>query len=397
MDARRSRLDRHADRCSSLLLRHRRAAWGLAARRPEPLPERGRDPRGLRRPRRSRRGDRITPRRRHGQRLQRRHPRRPGRRDAWTCSPTRGFVAGAPRATPRTARGVAARPDLDRGPERPGRPAGGRAVRRRRQGRAASTRTRRGRRRSWSATASRTLAPTGRAQVAAPRGTSRSAARHSTCEPSRPGCRPVGRARATAPAGRASDTCAQPLLGLLAQPARGDDEQVVAVAQHRAPLGHQGLAVADHHERPTRPRGSRSSPTSTPCIRERRADPDLQQVGGDPLERCRLDVEVARLRAAGDPQQPGGPGQGRAGQQRVDHDQHEDEVEEPLRAVDPLGQRDGRQHDRHRTAQPRPGQEGRLAPGAASRGRGARQRPTAAGRRGQDQTPRRRPARRCAG
>ena len=47
------------------------------------------------------------------------------------------------------------------------------------------------------------------------------------------------------------------------------------------------------------PAGSRSSPTSTPCILRDRADRHLQQVGRDPLQRRRLDLEAARLGAPG--------------------------------------------------------------------------------------------------
>ena len=60
---------------------------------------------------------------------------------------------------------------------------------------------------------------------------------------------------------------AQPLLGRLAELARGDDEQVVAVAQDRAPLGHQ-VSPSRITRATDAPVGSRSSPTSTPCIRE---------------------------------------------------------------------------------------------------------------------------------
>ena len=51
-----------------------------------------------------------------------------------------------------------------------------------------------------------------------------------------------------------------------------------------------------------------------------RRDRHLQQVGRDPLERGRLDVEVPRLAAPGDLEHLGRPRQRRPGQQGVDHD-----------------------------------------------------------------------------
>ena len=54
--------------------------------------------------------------------------------------------------------------------------------------------------------------------------------------------------------------------------------------------------------------------------------------------------------------------QRRALQQRQHDDQHEHGVDEPLRVRRALLQRDERQHDRHRTAQPGPRQERLLAP-----------------------------------
>ena len=96
-----------------------------------------------------------------------------------------------------------------------------------------------------------------------------------------------------------------------------------------------------------------------------RADGHLQQVGGDPFERRRLHLQPARLGAPGDLEHPRHQRQGRAGEQGVDHDHHEDHVEEPLGAVDTLGERDGGQHDRHRAAQAGPRDEA-PAPARAS-------------------------------
>ena len=61
---------------------------------------------------------------------------------------------------------------------------------------------------------------------------------------------------------------AQPLLGALAQLARGHHEQVVAVPQDGTALGHQRARPRGSPCETDAPWGSRSSPTSTPCIRE---------------------------------------------------------------------------------------------------------------------------------
>ena len=107
----------------------------------------------------------------------------------------------------------------------------------------------------------------------------------------------------------------QPLLGPLPLLARGDDEQVVAVAQDRTAFGHQGLALADHH-RHRRPAGQPQLTDLDAVQLGDRADRDLQQVGRDPFERGDLEIEVARLGATGHLQHPGDHRQRRAGQQR---------------------------------------------------------------------------------
>ena len=82
------------------------------------------------------------------------------------------------------------------------------------------------------------------------------------CGPSPLSHRPAGRRQPQPlrePAVRAH--LAQPLLGRVAQLARGDDQQVVAVLEHRAAFGHQRLPVADHHrDRRRRPAAAARRP-----------------------------------------------------------------------------------------------------------------------------------------
>ena len=124
---------------------------------------------------------------------------------------------------------------------------------------------------------------------------------------------------------------AQPLLGRLAQPCAGSPRagrrRAAATVRARAPASRPSRTTSETDA----PAGSRSSPTSTPCSRELRADRHLQQVGGDPLQRRRLDVEVARLEAPRHPQPRADPRQRRAGDQGVDHHHHEHDVEELAR------------------------------------------------------------------
>ena len=105
---------------------------------------------------------------------------------------------------------------------------------------------------------------------------------------------------------------AQPVLGGLAQLARGDDEEVVARAQDRTTLRHQHRAAADH-QRDRGPLGQPQLPDLDAVHLRRGRDGHLEQVRGDPVEGRRLDVEATRLGAARDAQQPGDP---RAGSDR---------------------------------------------------------------------------------
>ena len=128
-----------------------------------------------------------------------------------------------------------------------------------------------------------------------------------------------------------------------------------------------------------------------------RRDRHLQQVGGDPLERRGLDVEVARLAAPGDAQHLGHQRQRRPGQQGVDHDEDEDDVEE-LGRHPSTPSASGIVASTIGTAPRSPAQErnasSRTGIGCTSAADHHRQRP---GHEGQDQTGHDRDAARCAG
>ncbi len=171
--------------------------------------------------------------------------------------------------------------------------------------------------------------------------------------------------RASGPAGRGPRPCAA--AGPSARAGRGESPRAgrhhgagryVVRARSPAPLAPPST--------PTSPGGSRSSPTSTPCSRETglivtcSMSAATRSSGATSRSRLRgSERRVTRRRLAT-------AGQGRAGEQRGDHDDHEDDVEEPLRVGDPFGERDGGEHDRHRPAQPRPGHERGLAPAASA-------------------------------
>ena len=115
--------------------------------------------------------------------------------------------------------------------------------------------------------------------------------------------------RAAAEASRASRVAASQssqlgepaALGDVAQPLLGRLRSRRGVTTSRSSPRSSTVRARDH-DSPSRisseteaPAGSRSSPTSTPCMPRAPGDRDLQQVGGDPLQRRGLDVEVARL------------------------------------------------------------------------------------------------------
>ena len=89
---------------------------------------------------------------------------------------------------------------------------------------------------------------------------------------------------------------------------------------------------------------------------------DLQEVGAQLVERRGVDLDLPRLARPRHPEQPGDPRQGGALQQREHDHQHEHDVDEGGRAGRAFGERDEGEHDGHRAAQARPGEERLLAP-----------------------------------
>ena len=110
------------------------------------------------------------------------------------------------------------------------------------------------------------------------------------------------------------------------------------------------------------PTGSRSSPTSTPCMCDVGLIETWSRSAAIRSSGRGLDVQPPWLGPARDAEDPRDPGKGRPGQQGVDHDHHEDQVEQAFGVLDPFGERDGGEHDRDRAAQTGPGQERELAP-----------------------------------
>ena len=85
---------------------------------------------------------------------------------------------------------------------------------------------------------------------------------------------------------------------------------------------------------------------------------DLQQIGGDLVQRRNFDFDILCGAVLHQPEQARDEGQGRT--LKAGEDDHEDEhdIEQELRACDALGQGDRGQHDGYGAAQTRPGQEG---------------------------------------
>ena len=230
----------------------RRGRRGAGTAATKPLPAKV-DSADLRRTRRSRPATRSTP------------SRSPSA--STTPAPARASPAGPcscsrTRASPRAD---AATPPPPRSPtvaiwttepDEPGR-AAGRQLPRRRTSRSSAATARASASRSSSATSSRDLGE-GRARRSSPRPTP------TICSP------PVelSRQRRRTPVALAEPLreptvradLAQPLLGLLAQLARRDDEQVVAVAQHGAPLRDDRLARRGSPSTPTRPAAAAARP-----------------------------------------------------------------------------------------------------------------------------------------
>ena len=232
----------------------------------------------------------------HGQRLQRRHPQRPRRPDHGPArrraASSRGDVGNAPAGHRSVQLASGCWTDSRTTPRRGwSRASSGRAPSSRRPSRTS------GRASTWSsATASRAgqgaARQSSRRRRAAPAAEPTARRLRDAAEPARGSVEPVGQPAAARETARSRSSVCSSSLPRASRPAgRRRAAGRCAVGDHRT-------ARRARPAPPTRPAGSRSSPTSTPCIRERRADRDLEQVGGDPLQRRGLDVEVARGSAA---------------------------------------------------------------------------------------------------
>jgi hypothetical protein len=133
--------------------------------------------------------------------------------------------------------------------------------------------------------------------------------------------------------------------------ARGDDEQVVAVRGRYAARA-RGLALADHH-RHRGTRGSRSSPTSTPCIFDTGLIVTCSRSAATRSSGA-ASTSSDRGSSAGRPEHDWPPtaASGRSAACRSPPSRRR--CRTAARRRRPLGQRDRGQHDRHRAAQAGP-------------------------------------------
>ena len=145
----------------------------------------------------------------------------------------------------------------------------------------------------------------------------------------------------------------QPALDLAAHRLGGHDDQVVADPQRGARPGTKASPPRTTSVTAA-PGGRRSSKTSTPASREPSVDVHLQQVGVQPGQRRRLDVQLLRLALGRRRPACAPPTAGSAPAPAV---KTTTSTNTRLKIVLVAGHR--REHDRHRAAQPGPGQEHR--------------------------------------
>ena len=226
---------------------------------------------------------------------------RPGRPTRWRMLTARGFTAGSVGNAPSDGQGQAG-PGLHHAEERPLRRSSwpGSSARRTKV-RGDQHRPRARASTSWSATASTSSSKA--------RTRDRRAQSSSVCVPAptashrRPPGRPGGLGglgAAAQPVGQptARRHRAQPVLGRLAAALRGVTTSMSS--PRRSTVRWSGTSVC-----PSRTSSETDAPDRQPQLADLDAvqlrllgDVDLQQVGGDPLERRRLDLEVARPRRA---------------------------------------------------------------------------------------------------
>ena len=125
--------------------------------------------------------------------------------------------------------------------------------------------------------------------------------------------------------------------------------------------GDEGLPVADDQRDDARV-GSRSSRIVTPSAGATRASTVIVSSSASRTSRGADSTAICRVALAGrETQQPRQRGQDRSLDQREEHDEHEDDVEQVVAAGHPAHDRERGEHDRHRPAQAGPGQERLLA------------------------------------
>ena len=177
------------------------------------------------------------------------------------------------------------------------------------------------------------------------------------CRPSSPNQRASRPRRLTA---RSRRSASVPDLG------RGDDQQAVAGPQPGVRAGHEARRRRAAPGSPRRPPGSRSSSMCTPASCDPGGTSSCSRSAPHPLQR-RASPPAARSASAGAVT----PSQRAAGASVLPctsvktTTSTKTDVEEPRRAGHAERERDRGQHDRHRPAQPGPGQEGLLAPAEA--------------------------------
>src|SRR6266568_1596167 len=196
--------------------------------------------------------------------------------------------------------------------------------------------------------------------------------------PQGPAARPAaGRLKAVLaePAGEFAGAAdrAQPALGLLPDRRGGDDEQPVAGLQDGGGRGDEAAAAADNE--------GQVHLGGEPELEDLHAvqpgpggDLRLEQVGAEFFQRRGLHDDLDGLYWRDHAEPPSRPRQGGTLRQREHSDDDEDEVEQAGRAGHAGADRDGGQHDRHRPAQPGPGQERLLPPRQPQRQRGGEHR-----------------------